>query len=73
MLLVISIFVIAILVSLGAALRHLFKDDNRSSGRMVWFLTIRVGLSIALFALLLLAWYMGWIQPHPIAPPGTSG
>jgi hypothetical protein len=27
-------------------------------------LTIRVGLSILLFALLLLAWSLGWIQPH---------
>jgi hypothetical protein len=27
-------------------------------------LTIRVGLSILLFVLLLVAWQLGWIQPH---------
>ena len=27
-------------------------------------LTIRVGLSILLFVLLLVAWRLGWIQPH---------
>jgi type IV secretory pathway TrbL component len=27
-------------------------------------LTLRVGLSVLFFALLMLAWWAGWIQPH---------
>ena len=54
---------LAIVLSLGSALVHLVRGKGDSK-KMARALTIRVGLSILLFALLLLAWYLGWIQPH---------
>jgi hypothetical protein len=54
---------LAIVLSLGSALLHLVRGKGDSK-QMARALTIRVGLSILLFALLLLAWYLGWIQPH---------
>jgi phosphate/sulfate permease len=50
----------------GAGLFMLRKDDKPGSGRdkkMAWALTLRVGLSIALFLFILLSWHMGWIEP----------
>lgn len=69
-LLVITLFIVAILASLALALRHLFKDREQSSSKMIRFLTIRIALSVALFAFLILAWWLGWIQPHGLAPAG---
>lgn len=56
---------IAIVVSLGSGLFHLVNDKGESK-RMVTALTIRIGLSVALFILLLIAWSQGLIQPHGI-------
>jgi hypothetical protein len=59
------VLLIAIVVSLGSALRHLARgtgpDDSRKMARA---LTIRISLSLALFVLLLIAWYFGLISPH---------
>jgi len=56
----------AIVFSLGSALFHLSrgKGDKEDSRKMARALTIRVGLSVALFILLMLAWYNGLISPH---------
>jgi cytochrome bd-type quinol oxidase subunit 2 len=64
---VIVAFLVAILASLGAALYFMMKDKGGSS-RMVRSLTVRVGLSVALFVLLFVAWYLGLIEPHPLVP-----
>ena len=53
----------AILLSLAAALYYLTTGKG-DSGPMLRALTWRVGLSIALFALLALAAKLGWIAPH---------
>jgi hypothetical protein len=60
-LIIVTLF--AIVFSLGSALFHLSrgKGDSRKMARM---LTIRIGLSVALFILLMLAWYNGLITPH---------
>ena len=50
----------AILVALFAALYFLYSDAGRGK-RMVWALTVRVGLSVSLIAFLLLSYWMGWI------------
>jgi Protein of unknown function (DUF2909) len=60
---------IAIVVSLGSALKHLVRGSG-DSRRMVRALTWRIGLSIALFVLLMLAWYTGLIEPHGVDPMG---
>ena len=54
---------LAIVLSLGSALVYLVRDKGESQ-KMVRALTLRVGLSILLFLLLIAAWWLGWIQPH---------
>jgi len=56
----------AIVGSLGKALFHMSSGASgpEHSARMARALTVRIGLSIALFALLMLAWYFGALQPH---------
>lgn len=56
----------AIIANLGTALYHL-AADRRDSAKMVRALTLRVGLSVALFLLLMIAWRAGLIRPHGIA------
>jgi Protein of unknown function (DUF2909). len=53
---------LAIVLSLGSALVHLVRNKGDSQ-KMARALTIRVGLSVLLFLMLLLAWSLGWIQP----------
>ena len=55
---------IAIVASLGSALFHLTR--GRDSDKLVRSLTLRIGLSLALFAVLMLAWYFGLISPHEV-------
>ena len=57
---IVLLFVAFILVSLFSALYFLLKDKGQST-RTVKALTIRVVLSIALFALLLLGFKLGLI------------
>jgi hypothetical protein len=56
---------IGIVVSLGSGLFHLVNDKGESK-QMVRSLTWRIGLSVALFILLFIAWSQGLIQPHGI-------
>ena len=62
---VIIIALVAIVYSLGTALYHLAVDKGDSK-KMVRALTVRVGLSLALFLLLMIAWWTGLITPHGI-------
>jgi len=57
------------LVSLGSAVVYLSRSTKDDSRKMLRALTVRIALSIALFALLMLAWYAGLIQPHGLGPP----
>lgn len=52
---------IGILASLASALVYLMKDQGKSN-RTVNALTVRIGLSVALFLFILFSHYMGWIQ-----------
>ena len=56
---VIAVFVL-IVASLGSALFFVFHDRSGSK-RAVTALAIRVGLSVALFLMLMAAYYFGWI------------
>ncbi len=64
---VVVVLLIAIVASLGSALFHLSsgKGDSRKMARA---LTLRVGLSVTLFCVLIGAWALGLISPHSIAP-----
>ncbi|MEE9141735.1 MAG: twin transmembrane helix small protein [Gammaproteobacteria bacterium] len=61
-LLILLIFA-GILSSLGSAVYYLMKDR---SGSMAQALTWRIGLSVGLFILLLVLWWLGLIQPHNV-------
>lgn len=52
------LFIVFILGSLASALYYLIKDKGQSD-RAVKMLTVRVGLSLALFALLMAGYYFG--------------
>ena len=56
-------FLAVILYNLGAGLYYMMVDKGES-GRMVRSLTWRIGLSIALIAIIAIGIYTGWIQPH---------
>ncbi len=63
---IILIFFIFIIYSLASALYYMMKDGGGSK-RMVKALTIRVGVSIALFLFILFSFWMGWIKPAGVA------
>jgi len=65
---IVLILLALILISLAASMITLIKDRNKTD-RTVKFLTIRIALSVSLFALLILSFFMGWIQPHGLIPP----
>ena len=54
---------VLILISLGKALFHLSSAREEDGKKMVVALAWRIGLSVALFVLLIVAYYSGWIQP----------
>ena len=80
---IISIGFLAILASLVAALIIMMRrgevqhfDDHgnpvgqptKPQGNMAKALAFRIGFSVVLFLFVLLAYFMGWIQPTGIAP-----
>jgi hypothetical protein len=52
---------VGILGSLGSALFYLMRDKG-TSNKTVNALTVRIGLSVALFLFLLFSYWMGWIE-----------
>lgn len=60
---IILIALAGILLSLGSALVYLVRDKG-STSRTVNALTVRVGISVALFLFILFSYWMGWIQPR---------
>lgn len=59
---VVAVAFLFILAALASALFFLMKDKG-TTNRTVTALAWRVGLSIALFLLILFSWRMGWIEP----------
>jgi len=64
--LAVLVCLIAIVASLGSALFHLSRGTAEDSRKLARALTVRISLSLLLFALLMLAWYFGLITPHPL-------
>ena len=62
--LVIGLLLFGIVASLGQALFAMATGGPESSARMVRSLTVRIALSLALFAALMLGWHFGLIQPQ---------
>lgn len=67
---VILVFLL-ILFNLGSALFYMMKDRGES-GRAARSLTWRIGLSVLAFILLLVAFWMGWIEPQSITPTSPA-
>lgn len=66
-LLVILVF-LGILFALGSAFFSMTRGTGKDSKSTVRALTWRIALSFGLFLFLILAYKMGWIQPHGITP-----
>ena len=64
----ILVMLVLILISLGKALFHLSSTRQEDGKKMVTALAWRIGLSVALFLLLILAYYKGWIEPQRVVP-----
>lgn len=66
---IIVIMLLAVLAALGGAGLLMLRKGRDPSSRnpaMARALAVRVGLSIALFLFILLAWSLGWIHPTGI-------
>ncbi|MCS5591874.1 MAG: twin transmembrane helix small protein [Gammaproteobacteria bacterium] len=61
--------IIVILFSLGSALLGMLRGGKEGSEKMFKSLRLRIGLSVLLFALLMLAGAMGWIEPNTTMLP----
>ncbi|MEP7244581.1 MAG: twin transmembrane helix small protein [Gammaproteobacteria bacterium] len=59
---IIAVLLLGVVASLGQALFAMSSGPD-TSGRMVRALTWRISLSLALFAVLMLGWYFGLIEP----------
>jgi hypothetical protein len=57
---IVLLFILFIVLSLGSALYYLVKDKGQSE-RTVKALTVRISLSIALFVMLMASYYFGLI------------
>jgi len=57
---VILVLLLAVVASLFSGLYFVYKDKGNSN-RAVISLTIRIGLSLLVFAVLMLSYKMGWI------------
>ncbi|MFO1507181.1 MAG: twin transmembrane helix small protein [Lysobacterales bacterium] len=66
---VILIVFAAIIYNLGAGLYFMMSDKGQTD-RMVRSLTWRIGISIALIVLVVIAILTGLIHPHGVAPGG---
>ena len=56
---------VAIVLSLASALYYL-STGKGDSGKMLRALTVRIALSLVLFALLMIAWRLGLITPRGV-------
>ncbi len=65
---IIIVVFLLILFNLGSALVYMLKDSGQGN-RVARSLSWRIGLSVAAFIFLLIAYYAGWVEPHGITPP----
>lgn len=66
--LLVVVILIGIVLSLASAMFHLVHDRKGETRHMVRALTVRISLSVALFALLFIAYWAGWVEPHGLRP-----
>ena len=66
---IIAILLGLIILSLAASMFTMIGDQENST-KTVKLLTVRIVLSIVTFIFIAISFYMGWIQPHGLMPPG---
>ena len=66
--LLIALAFVVILACLAAAGLFMLRGNQSEAGskRMAWALTLRIAISVLVFAGILLAWKLGYLQPHGI-------
>ena len=69
--LLVVVSLLTVVVSLGLGLYHLSRGTPQDSEKLVRALTVRITVSLLLFALLMLAWHFGLISPHPLQGAGA--
>jgi hypothetical protein len=60
------VLILAALASAGMFMLRDGRDGKPKSSNMMRALAVRVGLSVLLFACILLSYWMGWIKPTGI-------
>ena len=65
--LIVVILLLAAVASLAWGLPGLLRSKADSSDRLQRAFRMRIGFSIAVFLLLLLAWQLGLIEPHGLS------
>jgi hypothetical protein len=66
---IVVLMLLAILASLGSAAVFLLRRGHGRHTHMARALTWRVGLSLALFVLLMAGFYLGILTPRGATPP----
>jgi TRAP-type C4-dicarboxylate transport system permease large subunit len=68
---IVLVLLLFILYALGSGVYFLIHDGEKRSKNMVKALSWRIGLSLVVFVFLIIAFFMGWITPHPLftGPP----
>lgn len=66
---VVILTLVAIIASLASGMLFLVKDKGQTE-RTAKALTVRIVLSVSLFALLMLSIAAGWLKPHGVYPAG---
>lgn len=60
---VVIVLLLAVIASLFSGLYFVYKDKGQTN-RAVIALTIRIVLSLLVFAILIIAYFAGWIPPR---------
>ena len=61
---IVFLFIVAIIASLAFALRSMLRPQTDAPQRTARMQTLRIGLSLLLFVLLMLGYRFGIISPH---------
>ncbi|MBU6421238.1 MAG: twin transmembrane helix small protein [Gammaproteobacteria bacterium] len=65
---VVLAILLVIVVSLFSGLYYMLHDRGQST-RAVKALTLRIAISLILFAVLMIGYWTGWLHPHGLLPP----
>lgn len=61
---IVVLFLLVILYCLGSGVYYLVGNSKSASRKLARALTWRIALSLGLFLLLFVAYFLGWIHPH---------